>query len=276
MTVALDSRTWAAVGTDLLLGDLNRLTDADLDLPSGLPGWSRRHLLAHVASNAEAIGRLLAWARTGTETPMYASAEQRAADIDSGATRTDHRSWARDSARTLARAMDSLPAKAWSAEVVTAQGRVVPARENIWMRARETCVHAVDLGARTRFADLPTRFLTTLLDDVATRRSTRPGPAIRLITPSTDHEITGTGPTTRIELPLADAAAWLTGRADRADLPELPAWLAPRRGRRGGGVPRWLSRWVGHRPEHRRQRRRGVMARLVDVLEAPACRRCLP
>src|SRR3954447_21274961 len=57
----------------------------DLDRPSALPGWTRRHVVAHVAFNARALMRLLHWARTGEKTPMYASAEARNAEIEEGA-----------------------------------------------------------------------------------------------------------------------------------------------------------------------------------------------
>lgn len=217
--------TWADQGTRLLLGGLDRLSDAELDAPCALAGWSRRQLLAHVASNAEAIGRLLTWARTGVETRMYASAEQRAADIETGAVRPDLRSWVVTSAQDLARAMTELPADAWTAEVVTAQGRTVPASETPWMRARETCIHAIDLDAGVSFDDLPAGFLTALLDDVAAWRSARPGPAIDLVTPQTRHEIAGDGVPQRVELPLAAAAAWLVGRHPEPALPALPRWL---------------------------------------------------
>jgi maleylpyruvate isomerase len=225
MTAALDTRTWADEGTTLLLAGLDRLTDTDLAAPCALPGWSRRHLLAHVASNAEAIGRLLTWAHTGVETPMYSSPEQRTADIEAGATRRDLRAWAAASADELARAIDALPPEAWNARVVTAQGRAVPASETPWMRARETCLHAVDLDAGTTFDDLPTPFLAALLDDVAAWRSARPGPALDVVTVETRHEIAGEGPPRRVELPLTTAAAWLTGRRPDATLPTLPRWL---------------------------------------------------
>jgi len=219
------TRAWADAGTRLLLEATDRLTDAELDRPCALPGWSRRQLLAHVASNAEAIGRLLSWARTGVETPMYASPQQRTADIDTGAARPDLREWVRDSAAELGRQLDTLPADAWSAQVVTAQGRTVPASETPWMRARETCVHAVDLAAGAGFADLPTGFLAALLDDVAAWRSARPGPAVLLTTTDTCHEITGDGEPVPVELPLPVAAAWLAGRHAAPDLPTLPRWL---------------------------------------------------
>src|SRR5690606_3424112 len=77
---------WARRGTAYFARKLNELTDAELDRPSLLPGWSRRHVIAHVGYNARALSRLMRWARTGVETPMYPSPEQRAAEMESGAT----------------------------------------------------------------------------------------------------------------------------------------------------------------------------------------------
>jgi maleylpyruvate isomerase len=225
MTHTVGTRDWADEGTRLLLKNLERLTDAEVDGPCALPGWTRRQLLAHVASNAEAIGRLLTWARTGIETPMYSSPQQRMADIEAGARRADLRDWVHHSAADLAQSMDSLTCEAWSAEVVTAQGRIVPASETPWMRARETCIHAVDLGAGTTFADLPEGFLVALLNDVAAWRSIRTGPAILLTTPHTRHEIAGDGQAVQVNLPLSVAAAWLVGRHSDSDLPTLRPWL---------------------------------------------------
>ncbi|HSY15636.1 MAG TPA: maleylpyruvate isomerase N-terminal domain-containing protein, partial [Jatrophihabitantaceae bacterium] len=74
--------SWTAAGTDLLLLRLADFPDAELDGPSLLPDWTRRHVLAHLARNAEALGRLLSWAQTGVPTPMYADREQRQRDID--------------------------------------------------------------------------------------------------------------------------------------------------------------------------------------------------
>ncbi len=49
------------------------LTDAQTREPSLLPGWSRGHVLTHIARNADGLGNLLVWARTGVETPQYPS-----------------------------------------------------------------------------------------------------------------------------------------------------------------------------------------------------------
>jgi uncharacterized protein (TIGR03083 family) len=64
-----------AAATGLLLATAAALGDAEVRGPSLLPGWSRGHVLTHIARNADGLGNLLRWARTGAETPMYASAE---------------------------------------------------------------------------------------------------------------------------------------------------------------------------------------------------------
>src|SRR5438045_4511091 len=73
-----------AAATDRVLATATALSDAQAREPSLLPGWSRGHVLTHIARNADGMVNLLRWARTGTQTPMYASAESRAADIEAG------------------------------------------------------------------------------------------------------------------------------------------------------------------------------------------------
>lgn len=165
---------WVAEGTARCRKAIADLDEASYDTPSQLPGWTRRHLVAHLAGNAAAIGNLVRWARTGRPTPMYGSPEQRRADIESGAALPGERLTARfdESALALADAMAGLTADQWQVAVVTAQGRTVPASETPWMRSREVMVHAVDLGTGIRFADLPERFLTELRADILTKRGT--------------------------------------------------------------------------------------------------------
>ena len=73
--------------TDSVFADIDGLSDAQAREPSMLPGWSRGHVLTHLARNADAMVNLLTWARTGDETPMYPSREQRNADIEAGSGR---------------------------------------------------------------------------------------------------------------------------------------------------------------------------------------------
>ncbi|GAB3805550.1 maleylpyruvate isomerase N-terminal domain-containing protein [Micromonospora zhanjiangensis] len=194
-----DVRGWLADGTRLFLSGLDALDDAGFDAPTGLPGWTRRHLVAHVHHNAEALSRLVRWARTGEETRMYADRAQRDAEIERGARLPVPRlrELVRASAAALAADFASLPATAWHNEVVTAQGRTVPATEIPWLRVREVTVHAVDLGTGVGFADLPDDLNLALALDVVRKRSAG-GEAAAL-------------------------AGWLTGRV--VEPPALRPWL---------------------------------------------------
>src|SRR6516165_2182531 len=76
-----------AAATERLLATTGALTSAQMREPSLLPGWTRGHVLSHIARNADGLRNLLIWARTGTEIPMYASAQSRNDDIVAGAGR---------------------------------------------------------------------------------------------------------------------------------------------------------------------------------------------
>jgi maleylpyruvate isomerase len=201
-----DARRWTEEGTKLFLDATGGLSDAAYAEPSLLPGWTRQHLVAHVAANGDALGNLVHWAATGDRTPMYATSEERAAGIERGPrmSAAGLGSWLRGSTAELTEAMHRLREEQWAAEVVTAQGRTVPATEIAWLRAREVCVHTVDLGTGVTFADLPDEFLSALCADVLVKR--------------------GAVPT--VMGPLDQRAAWLTGRPHRlAGAPELGPWL---------------------------------------------------
>lgn len=221
------STRWAQRCTALFLKAVDQLDDDEFDTATALPGWTRRHVVAHVASNAEALGRLVQWARTGRPHPMYASPEQRSASIERGVAlpTSDLRSLVRETAEDLLAGFDALPEASWSAQVVTAQGRTVPASEIPWLRVRETAVHAVDLDASVRFADLDTDVLTALIDDVAAWRTARGGPALTLSDGVRTWTVPGAGEPISVVRTPAELAAWLTGRTSGAGLPPLSSWL---------------------------------------------------
>jgi maleylpyruvate isomerase len=199
-TQRANALAWTVGGTRLFLDELSRVGDDDFAAPTSLPGWTTAHLVAHVHFNAEALRRLVSWAATGVENRMYASTEQRAAEIEEGASwaPTRLRDLVAGSASALVEDVAALSDRAWDAEVVTAQGRTIPAGQIPWLRAREVMVHAVDLGAGLTFADLPADFTAELLADVVRKRAAAgEGPAL---------------------------AAWLTGRAVTTP-PELGPWL---------------------------------------------------
>jgi maleylpyruvate isomerase len=223
---------WMADGTEKLLADVAALSDEALTAPTALPGWSRRYLLSHIAANADALRNLTYWARTGEERRMYASSEQREADIAAGSLLppAELRARLESSALALAADLDALPEQAWDAKVITAQGLSRSASEIPWMRNREVFIHGIDLNAGIRWADLPAGFLAALLDDVTARRSSAGGgPALAVAATDTGHtwQVAGVGAPVPVSAPLADLAAYLTGRPapELKTAPVLPAWL---------------------------------------------------
>ncbi|MEV0309585.1 maleylpyruvate isomerase family mycothiol-dependent enzyme [Nonomuraea fuscirosea] len=255
-----DSMRWLAEGTTIFFDALAAMPDERLDGPSALDGWSGRHLLAHVAANADALLNLAYWARTGEERPMYASREQRDADIEAGAKlpAAELRAWAVRASGTLAARLGELDKQQWSREVRTSRGQAIPASEVPWMRAREFMVHAVDLDAGVTFDDLPAGFLAALVDDISASRSGAGGPTLTLT--ATDHDGTWTiagsdtstvassgvptvadsdaptvatpGAPVEVTGTLAGLAAYLSGRRahgvtgpDGGPAPQLPGWL---------------------------------------------------
>jgi maleylpyruvate isomerase len=208
-----DSLRWVQQGTSLCNVAVAGLPDAGFADPSELPGWSRAHLVAHLAANAAALRNLARWAATGKETPMYASPDERAQGIAEGATRpaTALRTWSAQEAAALDRDLRRLSPGHWQRTIRTAQGREVAATEIPWLRAREVMVHAVDLATGTTFADLPADFLAALEADIRGKRG---------------------DDVPAVEATLADRVAWLAGRstsgvtaADGGPAPVLPAWL---------------------------------------------------
>ncbi|WP_051581563.1 maleylpyruvate isomerase family mycothiol-dependent enzyme [Pseudonocardia acaciae] len=224
-------------GTEFFLGHVDKLSDEELLAPSALPTWTRAHVVGHLARNAEALCRLTSWARTGVPSPMYASKEQRDADIESSSRLpvARLRSELVSTAATLADDLDSLSEADWNAIVRSAQGREIQASQIPWLRVREVWLHAVDLGAGARVSDLPSGVLDALLGEVSGALSGREGcPAAVLEATDRGGSRWRLGPdavdAVTVRGSAAELVGWLVGRsslraADGGEVPELPAWL---------------------------------------------------
>lgn len=202
-----DARRWVTDGTAIFLGAVAGLSDAQVSEPSSLPDWTVGQVIGHVAANADALGNLADWARTGVEKPMYASLEARNAAIAQARTLPAEEvvSWFTASDERLNAKLDELSSDQWQVLVASRKG-TVPASEIPWMRAREVCVHAVDLGVGVTFDDLPVDFLSALVADIGAAR--------------------GLDAAQLLEGPLPQVAAWLAGRSHTLDnAPELGPWL---------------------------------------------------
>ncbi|MTD17308.1 maleylpyruvate isomerase family mycothiol-dependent enzyme [Nakamurella sp. YIM 132087] len=147
-----------AAGTAFFDAALARVRDEDLAGPSLLPGWTRAHVAAHIAYNAAGLRRLADWAATGIEQTMYPSQEGRDAEIEEGAAlpAAQLREFVAETGAALAERWAQLPEEAWDATVGAAhRGEFFPESFTVWMRCRETWLHAMDLNAGDSWDDLP-------------------------------------------------------------------------------------------------------------------------
>ncbi|WP_323377845.1 maleylpyruvate isomerase family mycothiol-dependent enzyme [Streptomyces smaragdinus] len=203
--------------TDRLVTAAARLDDAALAAPSRLPGWTRGHVLTHLARNADALVNVL------TGLPMYPSAEARDADIEAGAPRplTAQLADLRETAGKLDVTFGSLTPDGWAGRCELRNG-VTDVRARIpFRRLQETELHHVDLDTGYTLEQVPMEFLGQEIDFLTRRFS-------------------GNDTVPALALTAADGRTWRTGRDEGEPLrvtgeaPALMGWLAGRTA--GGGV----------------------------------------
>lgn len=220
--------------TERLLATVDALSESLIPEPSLLPGWSRGHVLAHLAGNADGHRRMLDGAEQGVLAAQYASPEARQAEIEAGASKSSAEIVAdlRAACEALDRRYRSLSLPAWDRPVRPLGRERRPARRLLWARLREVEVHHVDLAAGYGFADWSEAFAARLLGEVAGTFAARGDrPALRLVADDVD-EVWGTGqePEFIVSGPFRELCAWLIGRASGdglrsdSDLPTPPRW----------------------------------------------------
>lgn len=245
------------VGTARLVKTASGLEEVDLLGPSLLPGWTRAHVLAHVARNASALVNLLTSAATGTETPMYPSIEVRNAAIEAGAQGSGHQLVGEivESAALFSDAARALPTRLWDSEVTWMSGVRRPVSSALTGRLREVELHHVDLDAGYTAAHWDPAFVAGQLGEAAATLATRWADRPEVVLVSTDREIPpaavgvvsadpgppepeqpewrlpGTEPSVTVSGPSAALLAWVCGRstgdglaATDGKLPDLPSW----------------------------------------------------
>lgn len=143
--------------TGRLLETVAGLSNTELRADSLCPGWSRGHVLTHVARSGDALSNLLAWARTSVETPAYDSQEARDADIEAGSGRgpaellTDLRA----TASRFAAEVTAMPDNAWQFELRIMTFRPFPAEQVLTRRLAEIVLHHTDLDIGFTESDWP-------------------------------------------------------------------------------------------------------------------------
>ena len=235
---AASLRARVAAATARLQETVSRLDDGQAREASLLPGWSRGHLLSHIARNADSLRNLLIWARTGVVTPQYRDAAERDEGIAAGAGRpaADLLADLAASAAALDSEAASLPDTAWSAQVAGLRGAPHPAWYTLWRRLSEVEIHHADLGAGYGPGHWPPDFATYCLRRAAGGFTGPDAPVAMLSCTDVPLRVRigepGAEPADTISGPVRSLLAWLIGRGDGSDLttdppgplPAVPSW----------------------------------------------------
>lgn len=218
-----------------LLRTVDSLTHEQYAEPSVLPGWSRAHVVAHLALNAEGLAGAVDGLAHERDVPVYESSERRDGDIEAlaqaGPAEIRDRLFA--AGQRLRDALESLDGDQWAGAVARVPGgpqwpvAIVPGT-----RRREVEIHHADLAAGYGPGDWPDEFSIELLglavaDHADSEDSpgftVRPTDAVRTWSTGTEQPVVvGTA---------ADLAWWLVGRGqgegltcETGDLPRLGPW----------------------------------------------------
>lgn len=213
--IPYDDLAGARAATARLLASLDAVDPAELRSPSRLPGWSRAHVVAHLAGNADSHVRMLDGCLAGQVRSQYdGGREAREAAIDALAAdpavaMAQHRRACAD----LDERWQRMAAAHWSRDVLRLDRGPEPARGLAWARWREVEMHRVDLGLGHEPAEWDPVFAERLLEELLDRTGLRA---------DVDERVRGGVP---------ELAAWLSGRSDgsglqvlHGDLPVPPPW----------------------------------------------------
>ena len=222
-----------AASTDALLHSIADLTDEHARAASLLPGWTRGHVLTHIARNADAMVNLVTSAQTRQHIPMYPSRAERDADIERGAGRSaeDLVADVKMSHERLMIKLSAMDTDDWAATIrYGADERESDATLIPVLRRNEVEIHHLDLDLGYTLAHWSADFVEPMLERVAADFSTRDdAPALTLV--ANDERrwlIRGGGQ--EVSGPAPALLGWLVGRTDgtgltaAGPLPRLGRW----------------------------------------------------
>lgn len=224
-----------AAGIDTRL--LAKMDEASVLEPSQLPGWTRGHVLAHLAGISNAMARQLEYARRGETVELYdggAEGRTKAIELAAGHSLAEHTESVTTALDSALAAFDALGSDDWQARISYRDGTVLDGGLALW---RELTIHASDLGLGYG----PETWSRPFCEHLISFLEARVPESYKFVLQPTGLPQTsiGSGGTSiAITGMLTDIAAWLAGRepslgslrataaADGVDLPELLPWPA--------------------------------------------------
>lgn len=200
-----------AAAHQLLLNSLDGLTDDECRKPSLLPGWSRGHVLTHLARNADSHIHLLSSAGRGEIAEQYpggVEARNRAIEDGSNRSAADLTKDVRSSIYALEAAWAGATPTTWAGEGRNARGAVIAMSDLVFLRWREVEVHHADLGREFGWQQWSDLYVRLELDRQLMMWRSRKPMGLTVL------------PDGVLQLPPRHRLAWLLGRVDVEGLPK--------------------------------------------------------
>jgi len=215
--------------TEMFLATVASLSDDEMAAASLCAGWSRAHVIAHVAASGHALVRLIDWAATGEELPLYASAEARADAISALAAlpREELLGELRTSAEHFGEQAQRLAGTLVAPEVHI-NGSPLPATSIVALRIAEVVVHHHDLDTAWTIEEADPDSLLNGIEAVVRSLRAKGAPGMTLVTEERDKWVIGDG-ALRVTSDREGLLQWLArGGTEHIEadglVPALPAW----------------------------------------------------
>ena len=198
-----------------LLQSLDALTDDQCREPSALPGWTRGHVLSHLARNAESHVHVLQCAARGEVGEQYvggAKARKEGIELHAYDSAESLVNAVRKSIYALEGQWAATNSEGWQGQGVNSAGATIAMSDIVFLRWREVEVHHADLALDFTFANWDSTYVRYELDrQVMMWRASKP----MGLTPV---------PKIALHLPPNERLAWFLGRTEVEGLPKVPGY----------------------------------------------------
>jgi maleylpyruvate isomerase len=202
------------------VAEVSGVTAAELATPTALPGWTRGHVIAHVADGGRAFADLTEAALRGELVPLFpGGGDERDARIERFASAPDLVDRLEDGIARLEAAWARAEPADWRRQVRFRNGDLAG---TVFARWRETWIHLVDCGVGVTSADWPEPLAAHVIDFLWSRVP----PGVALVATDTG-ERWGPEDGTEVSATVRDLAAWAADRAPAGAVAGPPVALDP-------------------------------------------------
>jgi len=216
----------------MVMATVGSLAEDEIGRPSKCEGWTRAHVITHLARGADAMTNLATWAVTGREIPAYESREKRNADIDAGA---------KQSAAELVADLEQANARMLEAFQALKNGVLVETLPTLFSgdinalslparRTTELIIHHDDLDTTWEWHEADTDSILDAIEVCVRRLQLNPdSPGLKIVAGEGDEWTVGDG-SYRIGgyydelLPYLAREQVEEGLQYQGELPKLPPW----------------------------------------------------